>query len=316
MPFPVFSLHQLGWRPRLARGLTLAEFESGFPARVMSMRHDALVVLSSRGELRVAGPPMPDAGPVAVGDWLMLDRRGDRAMRLLDRHSVIARAPFDPYDADASPGPMMANVDVLFVVLAAHERFNIARLSHCLAHADAAGIEPVVLVQVGCGSDSPAGEAALQRRLPSAAVRAIGMGDDDVARLLPWLAPGQTIAVAGSPGADTAGLVRSLAGEVPEAADWSLRPALAGAWVIDTPRLCGLQPDIDELALSTGHVAAGRSGVAARARAAIPHDGAGGAVMARPSAGYGRTGRLPASRRARPLRSGRAVVRGRRDGRP
>lgn len=315
MPFPVFSLHQLGWRPRLARGLTLAEFESGFPARVMSTRHDALLVLSSRGELHVTGPVLPDTGPVVVGDWLMLDRHGERAMRLLDRHSVIARVPFDPHDADASPRAMAANVDVLFVVLAAHERFNIARLSQCLAHAEAAGIEPVVLVQVGCGSDSPAGEAALQRRLPGAAVRAIGMGDHDVARLLPWLAPGQTIAVAGSPGVDTAGLVRRLGGNVPEAAGWSLRPALAGAWVIDTPRLCGLQPGIDDLALSAGQVAAGRSGVAASAHADRPHAGAGGAVMARPPAGYGRTSPMPASRRARPLRSGRAAVRARRDGR-
>jgi ribosome biogenesis GTPase len=230
MPFQTYSLHQLGWQPRFARRLTLADFEAGRPARVVAVHRHELVVLSSRGRgvaalpLRVAGAHSP-----VVGDWVLLGHATGRVLRLLERRSLLA----------TGGRPVAANLDTLFVAVngrGPHER----PLANALALARDAGVRPV-LVPMGSGADVDARIAAARRLRPGLAVAAVDMSmADPLHALAGWLEPGCTVAFAGMPDA-CARLIRHRFDGWQEAAEATvaegLLPMACGAWVVDVHEL-------------------------------------------------------------------------------
>lgn len=249
-----FSLGQLGWRPFYSQQLTLEDLDAGFPARVAAVQRSLLVVLSESGEHPVTVPPdlkspSLDAG-ITVGDWVLVQNQTFRALRLLDRQSLIARL-----SAGAEPRPqsIAANLDTLFVVTSCNEDFNPSRLERYLAVAFEAQVMPViVLTKADACADT--GPFVSEAQNVAAGVSVVALNATDatlcIATLTPWLGEGQTIAFVGSSGVGKSTLINSLLGTEAQATaeiredDGKGRHTTTarhlirtpgGVWLIDTP---------------------------------------------------------------------------------
>jgi ribosome biogenesis GTPase len=231
VPFPTLS--QLGWRPGFSQGLTLQDFEAGYPARVIDVGRGGMSVLSSRGASMLPLPPGGAPAPL-VGDWLLLEMDAPRVLRRIERHSVLAGAA--------------ANLDTLFVVDSCGDEFDLARLERHLALAFAAGVEPVVvLTRADLCTGVPACIHRVQALAPGVACIAVDATVAATTRpLLAWLESGRTVAFVGSPGVGRSSLIGALAGAGPRTAGMFQLPG--GAWVVDTPALRELRTDELDLA--------------------------------------------------------------------
>jgi ribosome biogenesis GTPase len=265
MPFQTFSLHQLGWQPEYAQHLTLADFDAGYPARVMAVHRNGLAVMSSRGEAVVVLPPhlLNDDHSVAVGDWLMVEHDADRVLSLLDRRSALVRVAAS---SDHRRQSIAANLDVLFVVSSCNDDFNPSRLERYLALALDAGAAPVIVLTKADANDGVAGYvAAAERLMPGVPVVAVNALDPaSVSQLEPWLAPGRTVAFVGSSGVGKSTLTNRVIGEAMQRTSGireddargrhtttarEMFATASGAWVIDTPgmrelRLAAAEPEL------------------------------------------------------------------------
>jgi len=262
-----YSLHQLGWRPDYAQHLTLDDFESGHPARVMAVHRSGLTVFSSRGEDAVVLPHNVDAGSgVAVGDWVLVSHEADRVLRVLERHSVLERMAAG---GDRRCQPIAANLDALFVVSSCNDDFNPSRLERYLALAFDAGIAPVIVLTKVDLCDDIGGYMATAEGLaigvPVVALNA--MDAHSVSQLEPWLGPGRTVALVGSSGVGKSTITNGLLGENTQhtagireddargrhtTTAREMFSTASGAWVIDTPgmrelRLASVNPELDEV---------------------------------------------------------------------
>jgi ribosome biogenesis GTPase len=192
MPFHTYSLHQLGWQPRFARRLTLADFEAGHPARVVAVHRHELTVLSSQGRA-TAALPLRVAGahsPVVVGDWVLLGHATGRVQRLLERRSLVVMGG----------RPVVANLDTLFVIADGQHPYE-RSLASALALAREARVRPV-LVPMGSGADVDARIAAARRLRPGLVVAAVDRAAaDPLHALASGLEPGRTVAFIGMPDA-------------------------------------------------------------------------------------------------------------------
>nr|WP_199044907.1 ribosome small subunit-dependent GTPase A [Dyella sp. ASV24] len=265
MPSQTFSLHQLGWQPEYAQYLTLADFEAGYPARVMAAHRSGLIVMSSRGQTPVVLPRdlvEADTG-VAVGDWVLVEHEADRVLSLLDRRTVLVRLAAG---GDHRQQSIAANLDVLFVVSSCNDDFNPSRLERYLTLALDAGVTPVIVLTKADMADEVADYVTRAEQLmpgvPVIALNAMDAGS--VSQLAPWLASGRTVAFVGSSGVGKSTLTNSLIGE-----GWQqtsgireddargrhtttareMFPTPSGAWVIDTPgmrelRLASSEPEL------------------------------------------------------------------------
>ncbi|AIF49519.1 ribosome small subunit-dependent GTPase A [Dyella japonica] len=265
MSSETFSLHQLGWQPEYAQHLTLADFEAGYPARVMALHRHALLVMCSRGVVSVVLPHQlidTDEG-IAVGDWVLVEHEADRVLRLLDRQSVLVRIAAG---GDHQRQSIAANLDVLFVVSSCNDDFNASRLERYLALALDAGVTPViVLTKADSGHDVAAYVASAEQLMPGVPVVAVNALDGaSVSQLEPWLASGRTVAFVGSSGVGKSTLANRITGEATQRTSGireadargrhtttarEMFPTPSGAWVIDTPgmrelRLAAAKPEL------------------------------------------------------------------------
>ena len=265
MSFTTFSLHQLGWRPDYAHHLTLDDFEAGYPARVMAVHRNGLVVCSSRGHASVVLPHhLIDADEgVAVGDWVLVEHDADRVSCLLERRSLLVRmAP----GGDQRRQSIAANLDILFVVTSCNDDFNPSRLERYLALALDAGVTPVIVLTKADMGEGVAGYvAAAEQLMPGVAVVAVNALDGaSASQLEPWLVPARTVAFVGSSGVGKSTLTNRLIAEPAQhtaaireddargrhtTTARELFPTASGAWVIDTPgmrelRLAAIEPEL------------------------------------------------------------------------
>ncbi|RDJ00574.1 ribosome small subunit-dependent GTPase A [Dyella solisilvae] len=239
MSYRTYSLHQLGWQPDFAQDLTLADFEAGYPARVVATRADDLVLLCSRGALVFESPDCVD---VAVGDWVMVEHKANRVVARLTRRSLLAYASAgDGHQRLARA----ANLDALFIVAGPGDGGEFAPLRRYVTLALEAGVMPVVLRTAGASTGELASELA---GLPLTQV--VDAGDvASVARLSPWMATGRTVGVMGCPNPDHAALTPDLlgsalglapawpGGDVASTLSGGLAPTSGGAWVVGLPSL-------------------------------------------------------------------------------
>ncbi|QNK02869.1 ribosome small subunit-dependent GTPase A [Dyella telluris] len=264
MSFQTFSLHQLGWQAEYARLLTLADFDAGYPARVMAVHRSGLAVLSSRGAMAVALPhALAESGGVAVGDWVLVEHEADRALRVLDRRSLLSRVAAG---GDHRRQPIAANLDALFVVSSCNDDFNPSRLERYLALALDAGVLPVVvLTKADLGEDAADYVAAAEQLMPGLSVLAVNALDEaSVSQLGPWLTPGKTVAFVGSSGVGKSTLANHLTGAAMQRTAGireddargrhtttarEMFPTPGGAWVIDTPGMRELRVAVGEAEL-------------------------------------------------------------------
>jgi ribosome biogenesis GTPase len=243
-----FSLSDLGWSDHFARQ---ADALPGLaPARVSGVARDLLTLLDTDGE-HVLRPP-GSTGGFAVGDWLMTD--GVRALhRLTPRTEIARRAAGGPAERQL----IAANVDTLAIVTSCNADFNPARLERYIAVAAAAGCLPLVVLTKADGVGDPGRFVREAQRLsPSVTALALDAREgEEVARLVPWVGPGQTLALVGSSGVGKTTLQNALTG-VTDATQGireddargrhtttarALRRARAGGWLIDTPGMRELQ---------------------------------------------------------------------------
>ncbi len=260
------TLGELGWSAVHSRSLTLDDLAQAEPARVVGVERDRIDVRCERGELTVVVPPgvvAPDGAPVAVGDWVLLERAAPRVQRILERQSFIARRAAG---TAVRMQPIAANVDTLFVVTSCNHDFNESRLERYLMVATKSAV-PVVLVLTKRDLCAAPDEYVARARAVDARLTVIALdatARDSAAALAPWLARGQTVAFAGSSGVGKSTLVNALLHAsaqltAPIREDdargrhtTTSRRMFAlpgGAWVIDTPGMRELAVGASEEAL-------------------------------------------------------------------
>ena len=257
-----YDLNGLGWRPVFQQQLTLDN--SGQPARVLDVHRSELHVVAPGLDARLPTPAL-DAGPITVGDWVLLDEAGQRIVAVLDRQSLFKRrAP----GTDRREQLIAANVDTLFIVSSCNPDFNEARLERYLAIGREAEVMSLVVLTKADTCDDPAEYVQRAAHLaPGLMVEAVNALDRESLRALDsWIGAGQTIALLGSSGVGKSTLSNTLLGIEAITAQGIATQVIAtqgireddakgrhtttsrqmhqlpdGAWLIDTPGMRELQ---------------------------------------------------------------------------
>ena len=152
---------------------------------------------------------------VAVGDWVVLSKDGERVEQVVPRSSqLIRRAASD--GPKVVPHVIAANIDVVFLVHAVNARPNQRRLERELVLAFDSGAKPVIVLTK---SDATASDTAREN---TAAVSATALGvpvhvvssvtGEGLEALLIYAARGETLAVLGASGVGKSTLVNALTG--------------------------------------------------------------------------------------------------------
>lgn len=210
MSLELSRLSPLGWRPFFTQQLELDATDGLVPARVAAVHRALVDVLTEAGEVRATlgsmiSQPTPSAC-IAVGDWVLLEPHTCRAVRVLERQSMLARiAAGDRQQRQL----IAANVDSLFIVTSCNEDFNPSRLERYLALAGEAGVQPVLVLtkmDLAPGLDEYLDALrTIAPHVPTCPVNALSAGSTSV--LSPWLESGQTVAFVGSSGVGKSTLV-------------------------------------------------------------------------------------------------------------
>ena len=263
------TLEEFGWRPFFQKQIGPESDQDFVPARVVSVHRDRIDVAGPKLQARIGrfpGVPGDDEYSATVGDWLLLDRQCARAVRRLDRSSLIKRRA-------AGKGRRIqliaANVDTMFIVSSCNQDFNPARLERFLALARASAVAAVVVLTKADLADDASTYAAQARGLmPGLLALTINARDrDDVAVLLPWVGTGQTVAMVGSSGVGKSTLINTLAGSGTQktraaradddrgrhtTSARSLHRLPTGGWLVDMPgmrevQLAGVAAGIEDV---------------------------------------------------------------------
>ena len=199
-------LERLGWQPYFAQQISIDQFTTTPPVRVMEVQRSGLHVMGEDIDTHIA----PNAD-ITVGDWLLLADDPSSAPTLLQRKSLIKRrAP----GHDRRIQLIAANLDTVFIVTSCNPDFNIARLERYVALAMEAEITPVIVITKADMCDDPE-PYRIQAEAVSQLVEVIlldARGDEPKARLAPWCKPGQTVAFLGSSGVGKSTLTNALSG--------------------------------------------------------------------------------------------------------
>jgi ribosome biogenesis GTPase len=248
-----YSLSQLGWSALLSQRLTIEDLNTANLARVAAVHRSGVDLLSELGSRHAVLPGyLTEAGaegPVAVGDWVLVENDAPRVLRVIERRTLIARMAAG---LEQRKQPIAANVDTLFVMTSCNHDFNLSRLERYLAVAHEARVEPViVLTKIDLSEDGESFVAQARSIARETQVVAVDARSSDAATLLEgWLVAGQTVAFVGSSGVGKSTLVNTLVG-INSQATAAIReddsrgrhtttsrqmfPLPSGAWVIDTP---------------------------------------------------------------------------------
>ena len=224
------SLRVLGWKPAFEQQLTIEEEECFTPVRVAAHYGSGVLCFAAPESFNGHGASAPSApelhewslpigvtqtcGELAVGDWLLLDQKSERAVRRLERQTVLARKAAGER---AETQLIASNLDTLFIVCSCNHDFNPSRLERYLALAAEADIDPVIVLTKSDLCSDPhqlrQQASALKRGL---IVECMDARDPSQAEALAdWCRVGQTVALVGSSGVGKSTLAMTLgAGEL------------------------------------------------------------------------------------------------------
>lgn len=206
------TLPELGWSNHFIQQLTIDEWDTALPARVIE-QHRSELILAIEGNCLAVPVPNSDIS-ITVGDWLLLDHE-HRFIRLLERQSEFSsKAAGSKVQAQL----IGANVDTLFIVSSLNHDFNLNRIERFLVLANEAKVEPVVVLTKAdlCESLDVVADyiKQIQSLDPYLMVVALNALDlSELNQLSPWCKPGKTLALLGSSGVGKTTLANLLLGQ-------------------------------------------------------------------------------------------------------
>jgi len=241
------TLADWGWRPFFQQQLTLEEFDSHHPARIVAVHRAELRAVSADAEFGI-GAFRGQIG-VTVGDWVLIESATGKIARVLDRTSVFERVR--PGSASAVQA-LAANVNTLLIVTSCDREFNMNRLERYLALAHGARVRPVVvLTKADMCADSDRCLHAVHGTAAELHAVAVDARSEAARHALGvWIGAGDTIALLGSSGTGKSTLANTLLGRNIQATGQvrasdqrgrhtttarSMRLLPGGGIVIDTP---------------------------------------------------------------------------------
>lgn len=203
------ELHTIGWKPFFEQQILADEPEAVNVARVSAHHGSRVLLLGGDGEFSVPVQLAESAGDVAVGDWLVLDAKDNRAIQRLERQTLLFRKASGE---EVKPQIIAANIDTIFIVSSCNEDFNPSRIERYLALALQAGTNPVVVLTKADLCELAADYRRQTEQLhPGLLVEAIDARDREQAQvLMPWCGPGQSVALMGSSGVGKSTLANAL----------------------------------------------------------------------------------------------------------
>lgn len=213
------NLRRMGWDDSREEEYRSRRSSALWPARVASQHRDLYTLWSASGEGagQVAGrfrQSSPNDAFPAVGDWILAEGppKMGRMVEVLPRRSQFVRQ-----SAGEKTGRQVvaANIDVVFVAMAAKHDYNLRRLERYLVAVWESGARPVVLLtKADLVQDAPGRLAEVEAVALGTPVHTVssvrGVGVDAVRR---HLSPAQTAAFLGSSGVGKSTLINVLAGE-------------------------------------------------------------------------------------------------------
>ncbi len=203
------ALSSIGWKPFFDRQVQIEDLDSVIVARVSAHHRSQVLMLGEAGEFQVPVQLAEAVGPVAAGDWLVLNADDHRAIQLLERSSLLHRKASGE---EVRAQTMAANLDTIFIVCSCNEDFNLSRLERYLALALQADVTPVIVLSK---ADLCEDVAELKRQAEQlhhgVMVESLDARDPKQAEKLGmWCGKGQTVALMGSSGVGKSTLATAL----------------------------------------------------------------------------------------------------------
>ncbi len=208
------TLRAIGWNTFFEDQLSEAELGSAVLARVSAHHGSQVALVGESGEFRLPVQSAEVFGKVAVGDWLLLNDTGDRAVRLLERQSLLSRKAAGE---EAKPQMIVANVNTVFIVSSCNEDFNLSRIERYLAMTLQAGATPVLVLTKAdlCEDTDALSQRARELHAGLPVIVMDARSAEQASELAAWCGAGQSVALLGSSGVGKSTLANALgAGEL------------------------------------------------------------------------------------------------------
>ncbi|MBF0445806.1 MAG: ribosome small subunit-dependent GTPase A [Magnetococcales bacterium] len=246
------SLSNMGLRPFFQQQLSIAEPIENQLVRVIGRQGEWLTLMGENSLKQIKLPGKwqlrQEVEQPLIGDWLVMDQAG-QPIRILDRISSLSRRSSGHGQHTQY---MAANIDTLFVVSSCNRDFNPSRIERYLALAFEGGAQPVVILTKADLTDDPEYYCREVARLHNSVtpVSIDARSSAGCEQLLPWIAPGDTVAFLGSSGVGKSTLINTLLKREVQSTQplreqddkgrhtttvRSMVQMQGGAWLIDTP---------------------------------------------------------------------------------
>jgi ribosome biogenesis GTPase len=211
-----------GWNSLLEEHFIPFSGKGYTSARIVRVDKGAFRIMTADGETAaiLPGRSRADEGayndiPV-IGDWVVVDTRTGGGFALIEamlpRRSVLSRKECG---RSSRVQPMMANVDILGIVMPMSDNFNGRRIERYSLLAHSGGVEPIVILtksdtaaDIGAKIDIAHSSSPGSRVIVTSGVTGEGIG-----QLRSVLVRGITAAFAGPSGAGKSTLINALCGE-------------------------------------------------------------------------------------------------------